>query len=361
MMRNDSKIYIAGHRGLAGSAIMRELQRQGYTNLVGRAHAELDLEDAAATRQFFERERPETVFLAAAKVGGIHANNSYPVEFLMSNLLVEANVCRAAHATGVNRLIFLGSSCIYPRDCPQPIKEEYLLTGPLEPTNRPYALAKIAGIEMCWSYNREYGTKWLAAMPTNLYGPGDNYDLNNSHVLPALMRKIHLAKLAQQGDSAGIARDEATHGKIPDDLRVALGLAPQHSVLTPQSSVTLWGSGTPRREFLYVDDLANALVFLAALDDERYNALVEPLRCPLINVGSGKDLTIRELAETIADATGYKGKFVQDTSKPDGTMRKVLDVCKIQGLGWEAKTGLKEGINLAYKEFGETQVRKQLF
>jgi len=375
-----SKIYIAGHRGLAGSAIVRELQRQGYTNLVTRSHAKLDLEDAAATQQFFEQEQPEVVFLAAAKVGGIHANNTYPVDFLMSNLLIEANICRAAYSAQVNRLIFLGSSCIYPRDCPQPIKEEYLLTGPLELTNRPYALAKIAGIEMCWSYNRQYGTKWLAAMPTNLYGPGDNYDLNNSHVLPALIRKIHLAKLAQQGDYAGIAHDEAIYGKIPDDLRAALGLAPQpvvlHSVLSPQSSalspqpllfsphpsalfsessVTLWGSGTPRREFLYVDDLANALVFLATLDNERYNVLVNPSKCPLINVGTGEDLTIRELAETIAEVVGYKGKFVQDTSKPDGTMRKVMDVSKIQGLGWKARTGLEEGIDLTFRKFSGVQ------
>jgi GDP-L-fucose synthase len=315
-----SKVFVAGHRGLAGSAIVRELQRQGYTNLVMRTHAELDLEDAAATQKFFEQERPEVVFLAAAKVGGIHANNSYPVDFLMSNLLVEANTCRAAHATSVTRLIFLGSSCIYPRDCPQPIKEEYLLTGPLEATNRPYALAKIAGVEMCWSYNRQYGTKWLAAMPTNLYGPGDNYDLNNSHVLPALIRKMHEAKMS---------------GAV---------------------EVVLWGSGKPKREFLYVDDLANALVFLATLDDERYNTLVAPAQCPLINVGTGTDLTIRELAETIADVVGYRGKFIQDTSKPDGTMRKVLDVGKIQGLGWKAKTSLKEGINLTYKIFSEPQL-----
>ena len=318
-MDRKTKIYIAGHRGLAGSAIARELQRQGYTNIVIRTHAELDLEDAAATQKFFEQERPEVVFLAAAKVGGIHANNSYPVDFLMSNLLIEANICRAAHRAQVKRLIFLGSSCIYPRDCPQPIKEEYLLTGPLEATNRPYALAKIAGIEMCWSYNRQYGTKWLAAMPTNLYGPGDNYDLNNSHVLPALIRKMHEAKISGAAE------------------------------------VVLWGSGTPKREFLYVDDLANALVFLATLDDKRYNALVEPSQCPLINVGTGADLTIRELAEAIADVVGYNGKFVQDTSKPDGTMRKVLDVGKIQGLGWKAKTSLKEGINLTYKIFSEQQ------
>ncbi len=318
-MTNDTKIYIAGHRGLAGSAIVRELQRQGFTNLVWRTHAELDLEDAAATRQFFEQERPEVVFLAAAKVGGIHANNSYPVDFLMSNLLIEANVCRAAYSTGVQRLLFLGSSCIYPRDCPQPIQEDSLLTGALESTNRSYALAKIAGIEMCWSYNRQYGTKWLAAMPTNLYGPGDNYDLNNSHVLPALIRKMHEAKS------------------------------------TDAQEVVLWGSGTPKREFLYVDDLAHALVFLASLDAERYDALVEPSRCPLINVGSGVDLTIRELAETIAEVVGYKGQFIQDTSKPDGTMRKVLDVSKISALGWRASTSLKVGISLTYQAFENNQ------
>ena len=362
-MGKASRIYVAGHRGLAGSAIMRELQCQGYTNLVVRTHTELDLEDAAATRRFFEQERPEIVFLAAAKVGGIHANNTYPADFLMSNLLIEANICRAAHATKVNRMIFLGSSCIYPRDCPQPIKEEYLLTGPLEATNRPYALAKIAGIEMCWSYNRQYGTKWLAAMPTNLYGPGDNYDLNNSHVLPALIRKIHLAKLAQQGDFAGIAHDEAIYGKIPDAQRAALGLIPQSPVPGPdlsessslspasKSSVTLWGSGTPKREFLHVDDLAHALIFLATLDDTRYNALVEPSRCPLINVGSGDELTIRELAELIAKIASFQGNLVQDTSKPDGTMRKVLDVSKIQALGWRAKIPLTDGIFRTYQDY----------
>lgn len=319
-MDKHAKIYVAGHRGLAGSAIARELQQQGYTNIITRTHAELDLEDAAATQQFFDQERPEIVFLAAAKVGGIHANNTFPVDFLMSNLLIEANICRAAHASKVARLIFLGSSCIYPRDCPQPIKEEYLLTGPLEATNRPYALAKIAGIEMCWSYNRQYGTKWLAAMPTNLYGPGDNYDLNNSHVMPALIRKMHEAKMA------GV------------------------------SEVVLWGSGTPKREFLYVDDLASALVFLATLDEQRYDKLVAPSLCPLINVGAGEDLTIRALAETIAEVVGYQGKFVQDTSKPDGTLRKVMDVSKIRALGWKPTVALREGVALAYQDFEKSTV-----
>lgn len=314
-MDKTSKIYVAGHRGLAGGAILRALQEQGYTNLVTRTRTELDLEDSAATQHFFEQERPAIVFLAAAKVGGIHANNTYPVDFLMSNLLIETNIFRAAHANQVSRLIFLGSSCIYPRDCPQPIKEEYLLTGLLEPTNRPYALAKIAGIEMCWSYNRQYGTKWLAAMPTNLYGPGDNYDLNNSHVLPALIRKTHEAKLSGAQE------------------------------------VVLWGSGTPKREFLYVDDLAKALVFLAALDAEGYDTLTHPSLCPLINVGSGEDLSIRALAETIADVVGYTGKFVQDTSKPDGTMRKVMDTSKIRNLGWSPTVDLPTGIKRAYENY----------
>lgn len=314
-MDKQTKIYIAGHRGLAGSAIVRELQRQGYSNLLMRTHAELDLEDATATNQFFEQEKPEVVFLAAAKVGGIHANNIYPVDFLMDNLLIEANVFRAAHKANVARLVFLGSSCIYPRDCPQPIKEEYLLTGPLEATNRPYALAKIAGVEMCWSYNRQHGTKWVAAMPTNLYGPGDNYDLSTSHVLPALIRKMHEAKVegAEQ--------------------------------------VVLWGSGTPKREFLYADDLAAALVFLIKMKSAEFDALVDPSRCPLINVGFGSDITIRALAEVVAKVVGYQGEFEQDISKPDGTMRKMMDSSKLNGLGWTPKIDLSQGITLSYEDF----------
>jgi GDP-L-fucose synthase len=314
-MKKDSKIYVAGHRGLAGSAVLRELQRQGYSNLLLRTHAELDLEDAVQTQRFFAEQRPEVVFLCAAKVGGILANNTYPVDFLLRNLLIEANVIRAAAENGVRRLVFLGSSCIYPRDCPQPIREDYLLTGPLEATNRPYALAKIAGIELCWAYNRQHGTKFLAAMPTNLYGPGDNYDLQNSHVLPALIRKMHEAKVAGQ------------------------------------EQVVLWGSGTPRREFLYADDLARALVFLAALDEARFDALVAPEVCPLINVGTGEDLTIRELAETVAEVVGWRGRFVYDGSKPDGTPRKVMDVSRLRALGWAPTVDLREGIRRAYEDF----------
>ena len=314
-MDKSLKIYVAGHRGLAGSAILRELLRLGYINVITRSHADLDLEDAAATQAFFEQQRPDLVFMAAAKVGGIHANNTYPADFLMSNLLIEANVFRASHAAKVNRMIFLGSSCIYPRDCQQPISEDYLLTGPLEATNRSYALAKIAGVEMCWSYNRQYSTKWLSAMPTNLYGPGDNYDLENSHVLPALIRKMHEAKI------------------------------------TGAKEVVLWGSGTPRREFLFSDDLASALIFLAVLPPEQFDRLVNPAQCPLINIGSGQDLTVRELAETIAVVVGYRGRFVQDASKPDGTMRKLLDVSKINLKGWQATTSLSQGLKLTYGDF----------
>ncbi len=317
MMQLNSKIYVAGHRGLVGSALVLELTRKGFINIVTRTHAELDLTVQAAVRNFFEHEKPEYVFLAAAKVGGIHANNTYPAEFIYSNLCIQNNVIHVAWEHGVKRLIFLGSSCIYPKDAQQPIKEEYLLTGPLELTNRPYALAKIAGVEMCHAYNRQYGTQYLAAMPTNLYGPGDSYDLQNSHVLPALIRKMHEAKLAG-------ARE-----------------------------VVLWGSGTPKREFLYVDDLAEALVFLASLDDERYASLVNTSSWPMINVGTGEDSTIRELAQMVARAVGYNGTFVQDPSKPDGTMRKLIDVSKMQALGWQAKVGLIEGIVRTYRTFSE--------
>lgn len=300
---------------MAGSAITRALAERGCADVIARSHSELDLEDAEATLRFFQEQRPQIVFLAAAKVGGIHANNSYPVDFLMRNLAIELNVFRAAHAVGVQRLIFLGSSCIYPRDCPQPIKEEYLLTGPLEATNRPYALAKIVGVEMCWSYNRQHGTRWLAAMPTNLYGPGDSYDLVTSHVLPALIRKIHEAK------------------RRNDD------------------HVVLWGSGTPRREFLHADDLGRALVHLAFLDEVRYAQLTAPTICPMINVGTGEDLTIRELADLVAHVVGFRGGFLFDPSKPDGTLRKVMDVSRIRGLGWAPTIELRDGVRHAYRDF----------
>jgi GDP-L-fucose synthase len=314
-MDKTSKIYVAGHRGLAGSAIVRQLEQRGYRNLVLRTHAELELTEQAAVRDFFQSERPDYVFLAAAKVGGIIANSSYPAEFVHSNLAVQTNVLHESWKAGVKRLLFLGSSCIYPRDCPQPIKEEYLLTGPLEATNRPYAVAKIAGIEMCWSYNRQYGTRFLAAMPTNLYGPGDSYDLNNSHVLPALIRKMHEAK---QG-----------------------GL----------TEAVIWGTGKPMREFLYSEDMAEACVYLLDLPTEKFDELVSDSHPPLVNIGYGEDLSIAELAHTVARVIGFRGNLRFDTSKPDGTPRKFLDSGRINALGWRARTQFDEGIAAAYKDF----------
>ncbi len=314
-MEQDSKIYIAGHRGLAGSALMRQLQVKGYHNLITRTHTELDLTDQAAVRDFFSAEKPEYVLLAAAKVGGILANNTYPAEFIWQNLAIQTNVIHEAWHSKVKRLLFLGSSCIYPRECPQPIREEYLLTGPLEPTNRPYAVAKIAGIEMCWSYNRQYGTKYLAVMPTNLYGPGDNYDLENSHVLPALIRKIHEAK--QRGDK----------------------------------EVTVWGTGAPRREFLYSDDMADACLYLMNLPERQAADLFAQDRPPLVNIGCGADLTIRELAELVKRVVGFDGELVFDTAKPDGAPRKLLDVGRMAGLGWSATVPLEKGIKQAYAAY----------
>jgi len=314
-MTPDSKIYVAGHRGLAGSALARRLKAKGYRNIAGRTHAELDLTDGGAVERFFREERPEAVILAAAKVGGIMANNTYPAEFIHSNLAIQTNVIHQAWRSGVKRLLFLGSSCIYPRDCPQPMKEEYLLTGPLEPTNRPYAIAKIAGIEMCWAYNRQYGTRYLCAMPTNLYGPGDNYDLQTSHVLPALIRKFHEAKIRN------------------DD------------------TVTVWGTGTPRREFLHADDMADACILL--LEREKLGVLEDPSRPPLVNVGCGQDQTIAELAEQIRDAVGARARIVYDRSKPDGTPQKLLDIGLVRSLGWQPRLSLGEGLKSTYRAFLE--------
>ena len=311
-MENSSRIFIAGHRGLVGSAIRRELERKGYTNLLLKTRSELDLLNDTAVASFFAEERPDYVFLAAAKVGGILANDTYPADFIRDNLEIQTNVIDAANRSGVKRLLFLGSSCIYPKLCPQPIKEEYLLTGPLEATNRAYALAKIAGIEMCWSYNRQYGTKFLAAMPTNLYGPGDNFDLNKSHVLPALIRKAAEAK--------------AMGGK----------------------KITVWGTGTPRRELLYSDDLAEACIFLMKLPDSRFQTLLNSEEPPLINIGTGHDLSIRELAELACRVIGFEGTLEFDTTKPDGTPQKLLDVSRIHALGWQARTTLEVGIRRTY-------------
>ena len=307
-MQRDSRIFVAGHKGLVGSAIVRGLKGAGYSNLLLRSRQELDLLDTKAVAALFAADKPEFVFLAAAKVGGILANDTYPADFIRDNLIIQTNVIESSRQANVKRLLFLGSSCIYPKLAPQPMPESCLLTGPLEPTNRAYALAKVAGIEMCWSYNRQYGTKYLAAMPTNLYGPGDNFDLATSHVLPALMRKT------------------------------------AEAIKSESKSILVWGSGKPRRELLYSDDLAEACLFLMNLDEERFGSLLLADQPPLINIGTGEDVTIRELAETVARVLGFGGEFVFDTSKPDGTPRKLMDVTKLHGLGWRHSTGLEQGI-----------------
>lgn len=312
-LSKNARIYVAGHRGMVGSALVRRLEKSGYHNLVTRSHAELDLTDQASVRSFMRSERPDYVFLAAAKVGGIHANNTYRADFIYDNLAIELNVIRGAFEAGVQRLLFLGSSCIYPRDCSQPIKEDSLLTGPLEQTNEPYAIAKIAGIKLCDAFNHQYGTRYASVMPTNLYGPNDNYDLQNSHVLPALIRKAHEAKVSGA------------------------------------SQMLVWGSGKPMREFLHVDDMADACVFLME------NGVGEGL----FNVGTGTDVTIRELAETVARVVGFGGELVFDASKPDGTPRKLLDVSRMKAVGWQASIGLEDGIRLTYQDFlTATQLRK---
>jgi GDP-L-fucose synthase len=313
----DSKIYVAGHRGMVGSAIIRALERKGYRNIITRTRAQLDLIDQSAVRAFFEKERPERVYLAAARAGGIYANNTYPAQFIYDNLMIAANVIDAAWRSGVERLLFLGSSCIYPRMAPQPMREDVLLTGPLEPTNEPYAIAKIAGIKLCESYNRQYGTDFRSVMPTNLYGPLDNYHPENSHVIAALIRRFHEAR--ERGSE----------------------------------KVVVWGSGTPRREFLYVDDAAEASVFVMELDKATYDANTKPMQSHL-NVGTGTDVTIRELAELVAEVTGYEGRIEFDPSKPDGVPRKLLEVSRLRQLGWRAATDLRTGLERAFESYLES-------
>jgi GDP-L-fucose synthase len=309
-----TKVYVAGHRGMVGSAIARRLARDAAVRVVGRTHAELDLTNQAAVRAFFDAEQPDEVILAAAKVGGIHANNTYPAEFIYENLMVQANVIHGAWASGVKRLLFLGSSCIYPRMAPQPMREDALLTGTLEPTNEPYAVAKIAGIKLCESYNRQYGTDYRSVMPTNLYGPGDNYHPENSHVIPALIRRFHESKEANA------------------------------------DRVVIWGTGTPRREFLHVDDMAEASLHVMRLDEATYRANTQPMLSH-VNVGTGEDVTIAELAASIARVVGFRGRIECDASKPDGTPRKLMDVGRLRALGWRPKVGLEEGLDSAYQDF----------
>jgi GDP-L-fucose synthase len=307
-------VYVAGHRGMVGSAIVRALQARGRTDIVTRTHAELDLADQSAVRDFFAREKPDQVVLAAAKVGGIHANSTYPAEFIYENLMMEANVVHQAWKAGVKRLLFLGSSCIYPVHAAQPMREDALLTGTLEPTNEPYAIAKIAGIKLCESYNRQYGVDYRSVMPTNLYGPGDNYHPENSHVIPALIRRFH----------------EAKESRSP--------------------KVVIWGTGTPRREFLYVDDMAEASAHVMELDAATYEANTAPMLSH-INVGTGEDITIAELAKVVARVVGYEGRIEQDPTKPDGSPRKLMDVSRLKALGWRPRVGLEEGLALAYRDF----------
>jgi GDP-L-fucose synthase len=358
-MDRQARIFVAGHRGMVGSAICRRLRAEGYENLITRRHTALDLTDQAAVHGFFQDHPIDQVVLAAARVGGIQANDRYPAEFIYQNLMIEANVIHAAFRAGVRRLLFLGSSCIYPKQAAQPLKEEDLLGGWLEPTNAPYAVAKIAGIKLCEAYNRQYGTDYRSAMPTNLYGPGDNYDLETSHVLPAMIRKFHLAKLAGEDQWAAITADEDRHGPIPDDMRQALGDPHVPAAATPPR-VILWGSGRPYREFLHVDDLAAACLFIMGLSDTvmkeglavdaKADHNLRSETC-LLNVGTGRDLTIRDLAETVAEVVGYDGPIVWDSDKPDGTLRKRLDISRIARLGWKPRTGLREGIQRTYQDY----------
>ena len=337
-----------------GSALFRRLEADGYSNLIVRNHSELDLTKQDDVEAFFQIKSPEYVFLAAAKVGGIMANFTYPAEFIYTNLAIQNNIIHAAWKTGVKRLLFLGSSCIYPKECPQPMKEDYLLTGTLEPTNEPYAIAKIAGIKMCQSYNRQYGTQYICVMPTNLYGPNDNFDLETSHVLPALIRKFHLAKLAEQGDWERIKKDEQKYGDIPEEIKLLIGLktSPSNLKITTSRSkpfVLLWGSGNPKREFLHVDDLADACIFLTKMDEKAFELFFDDTHTPLINIGSGKDQTVKEIAAIVAQVVGYNGEVRWDHDKPDGTMQKLLDISQLKKLGWKPKIALKDGIRNVYE------------
>lgn len=372
-MEKNAKIYVAGHKGLVGSAILRNLQSKGYTNIIGRTFAELDLRNQQAVADFFAAEKPEYVILAAAKVGGIMANNVYRADFIYENLMVQNNVIHQAYVNGVKKLLFLGSTCIYPKEAPQPMKEEYLLTGPLEKTNEPYAIAKIAGIKMCESYNIQYGTNFLSVMPTNLYGPNDNFDLEKSHVLPALLRKVHLGKLLEDGNFTALAEDLGTEDgrqetedgrqetgdrrqetgdkrrKTEDEIKsilAGIGVSSHASRVTRHDSsvtVEIWGSGTPMREFMWSEDMADACVYLMEREDR------SSVNSSFVNIGTGIEISIRDLAHLVKKIVGFRGDLLFNASKPDGTMRKVTDVSKLHSLGWQHKVDLEEGINKLYQ------------
>lgn len=362
MSSKQQRIFVAGHKGMVGSAIKRKFETTGYENIVTRSSSELDLTNQAEVMDFFSKEAVDVVYLAAAKVGGIHANNKYPADFIYDNLIIECNVIHAAHKAGVQQLLFLGSSCIYPRDAEQPMTEEALLTGPLEPTNEPYAVAKIAGIKLCESYNRQHGRDYRSVMPTNLYGPGDNFDLETSHVAAALIRKMHLGKCLEHGDWQSLRKDlnkrpvagtdgSASEEKILETLAShGISYSTPHDFSyspatdnRPLTTVTLWGTGTPRREFLHVDDAASACLHVMNLERAAYDAHTRP-QCSHINVGTGEDCTISELAETVQYVVGYKGQLTFDTTMPDGTPRKLLDVSRLKKLGWEASINLRDGL-----------------
>jgi len=368
-MNKDMRIYIAGHGGMVGSAIQRCLQKAGFTRIVTRSHAALDLTDQGAVHAFFKATPVDYVVLAAARVGGIHANNAFPADFIYQNLMIQTNVIHGAYRAGVRQLLFLGSSCIYPQMAAQPMREEALLGGRLEPTNEPYAIAKIAGIKMCESYNRQYGTHYRSVMPTNLYGPNDNYDLETSHAMPALIRKCHLAKLAESRAWETIEQDERRYGKIPDDFREALGMpqpgAPNRGSASKAPKLVLWGTGKPYREFLHVDDLASACLFImqqpdtALADVGRVASSNATADAPsslrpetyLLNIGTGEDLTIRELAGLVKDIVGFNGDIFWDTSRPDGTPKKQLDVSRLHRLGWRPALSLRDGIEATYRDY----------
>jgi GDP-L-fucose synthase len=349
MILKEHRIYVAGHKGMVGSALLRRLKSQGYTRLVTRTHAELDLTNQVAVNDFFQNEKIDVVILAAAKVGGIHANNIYRADFIYHNLMIQCNVIQAAFRVGIERLLFLGSSCIYPRKCLQPMKEEHLLSGYLEPTNEPYAVAKIAGIKLCESYNRQHGTKYRSVMPTNLYGANDNFDLENSHVLPAMIRKFHLAKLALKMDFKAIEKDAERFGPIPDDIGRALKLNPPVAIL--------WGTGSPKREFLHVDDMAAACLFVMQMSDRQYQDICAPTlgATPAatdgvshLNIGYGSDITLKQLSRITNAVVGFKGEIVWDTAKPDGMKVKLMDSSRLKQAGWRPKIDLRSGIEKTY-------------
>lgn len=342
-MNKHESIYVAGHRGLVGSAITRRLNELGFSNIITRTHSELDLIDQKAVATFFSKEKPSRVYLAAAKVGGIMANDTYRAEFIYQNLMIQSNIIHQSMLNGVKRLTFFGSSCIYPRTAPQPLKEDYLMTGSLEPTNSPYAVAKIAGIEMCAAYNQQYGTSFIPVMPTNLYGPGDNFDLEKSHVLPALIRKFHLGKLAMADNWEGIEADERLWGPIPNELKQSIGYTTRNA---SDCTVILWGSGAPSREFMHVEDMVDASIHIS--QSTKSNELT--------NIGTGLEVTIKEAAEMIAEIVKYKGKIVWDTTKPDGAPRKVLDGSKLKTLEWKSKISLHEGLVRTYAEYTQHNV-----